>query len=90
MKTKNVMTALSFTLCALLALSAGAEEVLPKPEQPFAGKIARTAKESTPDFPKGIEAPKGADRTKKVSWPTLASTIGRSFPAWRTKKLFLR
>jgi arylsulfatase len=39
---------------------AGAQEVLPKPEQPFGGKIARTAKESTPDFPKGIEAPKGA------------------------------
>jgi arylsulfatase len=34
--------------------------VLPRPEQPFQGKIGRTAKESTPDFPKGIEAPKGA------------------------------
>jgi len=60
MKPKNALIALSFTLCALFALTAGAEEVLPKPEQPFAGKIARTAKESTPDFPKGIEAPKGA------------------------------
>src|SRR6516165_10011108 len=60
MKLKNMLAVLSFTLCALLALSARAEEVLPKPDQPFAGKIARTAKESTPDFPKGIEAPKGA------------------------------
>ena len=33
---------------------------LPRPEQPFAGKIERLAKDSTPDFPKGIEAPKGA------------------------------
>jgi arylsulfatase len=34
--------------------------VLPRPEEPFKGKIGRTAKESTPDFPKSIEAPKGA------------------------------
>src|SRR6516165_1774462 len=60
MKAKNVLTAFSFTLCALFALTVGAEEVLPKPEQPFSGKIARTAKESTPDFPKGVEAPAGA------------------------------
>src|SRR5476649_1550598 len=38
----------------------GGSEVLPRPEQPFNGVIGRTAKESTPDFPKGIEAPKGA------------------------------
>jgi arylsulfatase len=38
----------------------GGPEVLPHPQQPFKGKIGRTAKESTPDFPKGIEAPKGA------------------------------
>ena len=34
--------------------------VLPRPEPPFKGKIGRTVKDSTPDFPKGIEAPKGA------------------------------
>src|SRR5262249_5301938 len=34
--------------------------VLPRPEPPFKGKIGRTAKESTPDFPKPAEAPKGA------------------------------
>jgi arylsulfatase A-like enzyme len=37
-----------------------AQDVLPKPEPPFNGKIGRTAKESVPDFPKGLEAPKGA------------------------------
>jgi arylsulfatase len=36
------------------------QEVLPKPEPPFKGKIGRTVKDSTPDFPKGVEAPKGA------------------------------
>jgi arylsulfatase A-like enzyme len=38
----------------------GLRNVLPHPEPPFGGKIARTAKDSTPDFPKGIEAPEGA------------------------------
>jgi hypothetical protein len=33
-----------------------AQEVLPRPEPPFKGKIERLAKDSTPDFPKGIEA----------------------------------
>jgi arylsulfatase A-like enzyme len=36
------------------------ETVLPKPEPPFQGKIGRTVKDSTPNFPKGIEAPAGA------------------------------
>jgi arylsulfatase len=37
-----------------------AQEVLPRPAAPFKGVIKRTAKESTPDFPKPIAAPKGA------------------------------
>ena len=43
-----------------LAASGWAEEVLPRLEQPFAGKIGRTPKDSTPDFPKDVQAPKGA------------------------------
>jgi hypothetical protein len=35
-------------------------QVLPKPQAPFGGKIGRTVKDSIPDFPKGVEAPKGA------------------------------
>jgi arylsulfatase len=35
-------------------------EVLPQPQPPFKGKIGRTVKDSTPDFPKDVEAPKGA------------------------------
>jgi hypothetical protein len=31
MKLKNILTALSFTLCALFALTTGAQEVLPHP-----------------------------------------------------------
>ena len=37
-----------------------AQVALPQPEQPFKGKIERTVKGSTPDFPKGVEAPEGA------------------------------
>jgi hypothetical protein len=52
---------LSLSLLALSAAPAPAQEsVLPKPEAPFQGKIGRTVKESTPDFPKGLEAPTGA------------------------------
>ena len=37
-----------------------AHEVLPQPAQPFQGHIGRTTKDSTPEFPKEIEAPDGA------------------------------
>ena len=43
------------------ALSAEAQEVLPRPEQAFGGKIGRTVKESVKDFPKEVHAPKGAE-----------------------------
>ncbi len=64
MKAKNrynlIIAALSLALGMAIALQATAQEVLPRPEQPFGGKIGRTTKESTPDFPKAVEAPKGA------------------------------
>ena len=44
----------------MMVATVSAQEVLPKPQPPFQGKIGRTAKDSTPDFPKGVEAPKGA------------------------------
>ncbi len=34
--------------------------VLPVPPAPFKGKIERTAKDSTPDFPTAVQAPEGA------------------------------
>jgi arylsulfatase len=37
-----------------------AQDVLPRPEPPFGGKIGRTVAESVKDFPKPVEAPKGA------------------------------
>jgi hypothetical protein len=72
-KGENTMvrTTLALLLGAALALPAGAQEVLPKPEQPFKGKIGRTAKDSTPDFPKPLTAPKGAPNCRALGgfWP---------------------
>jgi len=42
------------------APSGGGLSALPAPEPPFHGKIGRTVKDSAPDFPKEVEAPKGA------------------------------
>jgi len=50
-----------FTVLFFSSISpAWAQEVLPRPEQPFEGKIGRTVKDSTPDFPKGVTAPPNA------------------------------
>jgi len=85
MKTKTVLAALSFALGAAFALPAGAQEVLPRPPQPFKGKIGRTAAESTPDFPKPLEAPKGAPNVLLITpddggWGA-SSTFGGGFNA---------
>lgn len=57
----SVLAASAITSTALpRAANAATDPVLPRPEPPFAGKIERTVKGSTPDFPKGIEAPAGA------------------------------
>ena len=69
MKTKIILAAFSLALGAASAFTAcsprqsspaDAQNILPRAEQPFGGKIGRTSKDSTPDFPKGVEAPKGA------------------------------
>ena len=60
MKTKHIISSLSLVLFAAIAQPAGAQEILPRPEQPFGGKIGRITKDSVKDFPKVVEAPKGA------------------------------
>jgi arylsulfatase len=84
-RTKNLIAAvLGLVLIVTFAAAAGAQEVLPRPDQPFKGKIGRTAAESTPDFPKGIAAPKGAPNvllimTDDVGWGA-SSTFGGPIP----------
>src|SRR5215470_16702345 len=47
-------------LLTLAPVPVAAQDVLPRPEPPYKGKIGRTAKDSKPDFPKEVEPPKGA------------------------------
>ncbi len=56
----QTIVGLSLALSATFALSASAQDVLPRPEQPFGGRIGLTAQDSVKDFPKAVEAPKGA------------------------------
>src|SRR5947209_15703447 len=91
MRTKMVLAAFSFALGATFALPTGAQDVLPRPEQLFKGKIGRTAAESTPDFPKDVHAPKGAPNvllimTDDVGWGA-SSTFGGPIPTPAYDKL---
>ena len=44
----------------IFATNASAQEVLPTPAAPFKGQIGISAKDSKPDFPQPVQAPKGA------------------------------
>ena len=57
---KSIAIAASLLIGAILHGQALAQDVLPRPEQPFRGHIGRTAPESTKDFPQEVKAPKGA------------------------------
>lgn len=56
--TVSLVVTLGFA--ASLATVAQAQDTLPRPPQPFNGKIGQTIKDSTPDFPKEVSAPQGA------------------------------
>jgi arylsulfatase A-like enzyme len=65
--------------------------VLPIPEPPFEGKIGRTVKDSTPDFPKGVEAPAGAPNILLVLTDDVgfgaSSTFGGPIPTPNFQRL---
>lgn len=91
MKATHKQIIIFIAVVSAVALRAVAQNVLPYPEQPFKGKIGRTARESTPDFPKGIEGPKGAPNvllilTDDVGF-SAASTFGGSIPTPTFDKL---
>ena len=86
---------LAFVALGVLALAActspqpatsepSAANVLPRPAPPFAGTIGRTAAESKPDFPKAIEAPKGAPNVLLILTDDVgfgaSSTFGGAIP----------
>src|SRR5262249_47658125 len=73
-------TALTALALIFAVTSLYAQEVLPKPEPPFQGKIGRTVSDSSPDFPKEVQAPAGAPNillilTDDVAYGT-SSTFG--------------
>ena len=67
------------------------QEVLPHPEPAFKGKIGRTAAQSTPDFPKEVEAPKGAPNVLLIMTDDVgfgaSSTFGGPIPTPTLDKL---
>ena len=66
-------------------------DVLPFPEQEFKGVIERTAKDSTPDFPKAVEAPKVRPNVLLIMTDDVgfgaASTFGGPIPTPTFDKL---
>jgi arylsulfatase len=52
--------AVSLGLSTVFGLPAQAQDVLPRPEQPFKGHMGRTVEESIKDFPQEVKAPEGA------------------------------
>src|SRR5215471_5255087 len=84
LKMKTTSASFSLVITATVALPGRAAEVLPHPPQPFKGKIGRTAKESTPDFPKPMEAPKGAPNVLLIMTDDVgfgaSSTFGGPIP----------
>ena len=83
--TTSIVALSGISATAPLAQAQQAEEILPKPEPPFQGKVGRTVKDSTPDFPKGAEAPAGAPNVLLIRRMTSAS--GRAAPlADRSKR----
>jgi hypothetical protein len=60
MKTHTLLSVLSLALGAIFASTALSQDVLPRPHQPFKGKIRKTLADSQQDFPQPIAAPKDA------------------------------
>lgn len=68
----------------VITTAAVGQEVLPRPEPPFRGKIGRTTEDSKPDFPKEGQAPQRAPNillimTDDVGF-SAASTFGGPIP----------
>ena len=55
-----MLATLALVLGAALASPAAAQEVLPAPSAPFKGQIGLSAKDSQPDFPQPVQAPRAA------------------------------
>src|SRR6185437_8176575 len=53
-------TAIAVAMASICSFAALSQDVLPRPEPAFKGVIGRKARESKPNFPQGVSAPKNA------------------------------
>jgi arylsulfatase A-like enzyme len=60
MKRRQILATCGFAATVACGPAAVSQEVLPRPEPRFLGRIGRTAAESVPDFPKEVQAPRNA------------------------------
>lgn len=79
-----VAASLVLAVGILFGSVASAQEVLPVPPPPFKGQIGLSAKDSTPDFPEPIQAPKGAPNIVLVLLDDVG--FGASSTFWRTRR----
>jgi len=84
MNQNTLLTAFTLAVSAAFALPVAAQEVLPRPAQPFGGRIGITAQDSVKDFPKEVRAPKGAPNILLIMTDDVgfgaASTFGGPIP----------
>ena len=79
------MTTRFGAILALLTLAVSRAQVLPDAQPPFQGKPDIDARNSTPDWPKPVTAPKGALNIVVILWDdtgfSATSTFGGAVPA---------
>jgi arylsulfatase len=89
--THTLFTAFGLVLGVLFASTGGAQEVLPRPDPPFKGKIGKTFADSQQDFPQPISAPKGAPNVLLILLDDLGfgqpGTFGGPIPTPNLDKL---
>ncbi|MCC6676033.1 MAG: arylsulfatase [Phycisphaerales bacterium] len=91
MRVAALVTTFGLLLAAVMAPVARAQDVLPRPDQPFKGTIGRTGKDSKPDFPKPVEAAKGAPNVLVILTDDVgfgaSSTFGGPIPTPTMERL---
>jgi len=89
-RTASTSTVAAAALVSIwLAAEVSAQEVLPRPLEPFEGHIGRTAKDSQPDFPEEVHAPEGAPNVLLIMTDDVgfgaSSTFGGPVPTPTTE-----
>src|SRR3974390_2164166 len=91
MGRSRVLLSLTLLLAASWVANLHSQVVLPHAEPTFKGKIGRTVKGSTPDFPKAVQAPKGAPNVLLIMTDDVgfgaSSTFGGPIPTPTFDKL---